>query len=953
MGFWKSVTNIVKVAAITAAVVYTGGAAAAYIGGASLSAALAAGASMATTAFVMTAVSGAVSTILYDEPDAPDAGSAITGQLVTTRKPAENARIIYGKTRVAGNIVFMELKNDNKDLYFVSTLAGHEIADISKIWANDTVVKSDPEFNTQYDLSYNGKSGYLSVEVSNGSESGTTFNLLSGTAGADKTFNGIACIAVRLKYDQDVYAQGIPNFTCEVTGKNSSSNAATAIQTYLLDTTYGLGADASEIDSTSFSAAQTVCDEDVVLADSSTEKRYTVNGAFGSGETPQTILQKMLMACSGSLVYQGGKWKLLVGEYRSPAVELTEDDLVDAISVSTSDSRRDTFNAVKGVYSEPNSLYQSQSYVPVTNTLYATEDGETIYRNVDFQLVTSNATCQRLAKIQLEKARQQIVVNLSCNLKAFQVQVGDTIQLTLDRYGWSQKEFEVLAWNAQMGTLNPTVNLSLRETASGVYDWANGEETEADLAENTTLPDPFDINPVGISVTDELSIIAEKVVTKLVVVVTGDSLFKDRYEVEAKLSTSSNWIVMGQATGSRFELLDAVDGATYDVRARQISTMGVRSEYTTGSHQVVGKTQPPADVTGLTGNLIGNQYLLTWNAVPDLDLSYYRVRFAAQDGEPTYDNSISLVPKVSRPATSVFVPARNGTYFVKAVDKLGLASETPATIVLSSNIDELDNYSPIITVSEHPDFNGTFSDVVEIDEEDLLVLNTTVLFDSVSGNFDDAEGLFDGGGGTVDNDGYYYFANDVDFGAVFLTRATSIIKHTRRDYVVLFDSTTGLFDDRQGVFDGDVNAFDDVDVWIEARTTQDDPAGTPTWSAWQRFDVSDFKARAIEFRAKLTTTDEQATPAVSYLEVQLDMGDRTESGDDIVSGAGAKAVTFNKAFQSTPSIGIGAQDLQTGDYYSLSSKSRTGFTITFYDSTDTAVSRTFDYVAKGTGREVA
>ena len=953
MGFWKSVTNIVKVAAITAAVAYTGGAAVAYFGGATATAALAYGASVATTAFVMTAVSGAVNAILYDEPEVPDAGSSISGQLVTTRKPAENARIIYGKTRVGGNIVFMELTNGNKDLYMVMTLAGHEIADISKIYANDTVIKTDPDFNTQYDLSYNGKSGYLSVEVSNGSDEGTVFNLLSGTSGSGKRFKGIACMAVKLTYNQDVFAQGVPNFTVECTGKNSSANAATAIKTYLLDAEYGLGADASEIDTTAFSAAETVCDEVITLADASTEKRYTVNGAFGSGEAPQNILQKMLLACSGSLVYQGGQWKLLVGEYRSPTVEITEDDLVDAISVSTSDSRRDTFNAVKGIYSEPSSLYQSQSYSPIINALYEAEDGETIYRNVDFQLVTSNATCQRLAKIQLEKARQQIVVNLSCNLKAFQVQVGDTVQLTLDRYGWDQKEFEVLAWDADMGSLNPTVNISLRETASGVYDWADGEETALDLAENTNLPDPFDIEAPGLHVFDELVVIAEKVVTKLVVQVSGDSTFFDRYEVEAKLTTDDEYINMGQASGTRFELLDAADGETYDIRARQISTMGVRSDYATAQHQVVGKTEPPSDITNLRGNLIGNQYLLSWSPVPDLDLSYYRVRFAAEDGSPTYNNSISLVPKVARPATSVLVPARNGTYFVKAVDKLGLASETPATIVLSSNIDEIENFNGVITLNEHPDFNGTFDDTVENDEEDRLVLTTALLFDGVTGNFDDAEGLFDGGSGNVDLEGFYYFDDTVDFGSTFLARCRSVIKHTRRDYVVLFDSTEGLFDDRQGVFDGDVNAFDDVDVEVQARTTDDDPTGTPTWSDWVRFDVADFRCRAMEFRAKLTTTDEQATPAVSFLQVQIDMGIRTESGEDIASGAASKVVTFTRPFYETPAIGIGAQDMQTGDYYTLSSKSRSGFTITFYDSTDTAVSRTFDYVAKGLGREVA
>ena len=82
------------------------------------------------------------------------------------------------------------------------------------------------------------------------------------------------------------------------------------------------------------------------------------------------------------------------------------------------------------------------------------------------------------------------------------------------------------------------------------------------------------------------------------------------------------------------------------------------------------------------------------------------------------------------------------------------------------------------------------------------------------------------------------------------------------------------------------------------------------------------------------------------------MADRTESGDDIVSGAGAKVITFTRGFRATPAIGIGAQDMQTGDYYEIASKSRTGFTITFKNSSDTAISRSFDYVAKGYGVEL-
>jgi len=299
------------------------------------------------------------------------------------------------------------------------------------------------------------------------------------------------------------------------------------------------------------------------------------------------------------------------------------------------------------------------------------------------------------------------------------------------------------------------------------------------------------------------------------------------------------------------------------------------------------------------------------------------------------------------------VPARNGTYFVKAVDKLGLASITPTSIALDTNIAAVESLNFVQTINEAPDFNGTFDDTVELDEDDALVLNTSLLFDAVSGDFDDASGLFDGGSGNVDAFGYYYFATDIDLGAIYISRCTAYVEHIRLDYVLLFDSAEGLFDARQGAFEGNVNAFDDTDVQIEARHTQDNPSGTPTWSAWQSFAVTDIRARAIQFRAKLSTTDEQATPKVTQLSVSVDMPDRTVSGNDIVSGAGAKVVTFAQGFRETPAIGIGAQDMQTGDYYEITSKSRAGFTITFKDSSGTAVSRSFDYVAKGYGVELS
>ena len=592
----------------------------------------------------------------------------------------------------------------------------------------------------------------------------------------------------------------------------------------------------------------------------------------------------------------------------------------------------------------------------LSSTFEAEDGGQRKYVDFTLPFTTSSAMAQRLAKQSLYRNREQIMVTLPCKLTAFKFEIGDTLMLTNERFGWDQKVFEVLSWNlvpdfsVEGGTIG--VDLMLKETSAAIFEWDETLDEKAFTFNNTNLPSAF-VNPApGLLVSDELRALNEEAISALIADVSGGGGFVERYEVQAIKAGSSVYVNLGQAAGNRFELLQVEDGATYTVRARSINSIGVRSAWTSVAHQVVGKTAPPSDVTGLTGNLIGNQYLLTWNPVPDLDLSYYRVRFAAADGSLSYQNSISLVPKVSRPATSVLVPARNGTYFVKAVDKLGLASETPASISLDSNISDIEALNVVQTINEHPDFNGTFDDVVELDDDDRLVLNTSLSFDAVAGDFDDASGLFDGGSGNIDAEGFYYFSNSIDLGAVYTSRVTATVKSIRVDYVNLFDSASGLFDDRQGYFDGDVNAFDDVDAQLQVRYTEDDPSGTPVWSSWQQFQVSDVRAWGMEFRVRMTTTDDQASPAVSYLSVTVDMPDRTASANDVVSGAGAKVVTFDNPFKATPSIGIGAQDMQTGDYYEISSKSRSGFTITFKDSGGTAVSRTFDWVAKGYGKEV-
>lgn len=920
--------------------------------------------------FAVNAALGAVGSALASKPEANTSLAELQGRTVMTKQSIVSRKIVYGEVKTSGAIVFLETTDDTQDLHVCVTLAGHEIQAVDSVFFNDQEVKTSLSDATEVSADTGTTPDYsskASITAHFGSSTQTAdSNLVSRTSfTSNHRLRGIAYLYAFLEYDQEVFANGLPNISAIVKGKKVfdprtdttafSKNAALCIRDYLTDTTYGLGATTSEIDDDSFIAAANICDEDVNVLGGGTEKRYTMNGIVDTAKSPRAILEDMLTACNGSIYYSNGKWKIKVGAYVTPTQTLTVDELRGAIKLQTRNSGQDQFNAVKGVFVSPENNWQPTDFPEFTSEQFEADDGgDRQYVDVRFPFTTSVSTAQRIAKQMCFRNREQLLLTAPCNLKAFEYEVGDTVYVTNERLGFDEKPFEIISW-----TLSPEasddgyifgVDLVLKETSAAIYAWDEAVDEKQFEFNNTTLPNAFDLVAPGLNVSDELRTRNEEAISVLVCDVTTSSPFVTSFEVQARKSGDVDYINLGQATGNRFELLNVEDDATYEVRARSVNSFGVRSPFTSFSHQVVGKTAPPEDVTNFSGNVVNGSLALSWTPVGDLDLSHYRLRYASATTGVTYANAISLVDKIPRPGNSIVVPARTGTYFIKAVDKLGNASVNATTLVVTTNMSSVDDLEEVATIEEHPDWAGTYDDVVEREEDDSLVLQTSINFDDKTGLFDDAGGLFDGGGGAVDLEGTYGFANRFDFGAVYTVRVSVTGSVDRIDYVNTFDEATENFDNREGLFDGDPNAFDNHDVRLEVRTTDDDPTGSPTWSSYQRFVVGDYTCRAMEFRLVLSTTNTQSTPKVSAVTVKADMPFRTESQQDLTSGAGAYAVTFPKAFNATPAIGIAAV-MQTGDYYEITSKTRTGFTITFKDSGGSAVSRVFDYVARGYGKE--
>ena len=926
-------------------------------------------------------VLSAISQKLAPDISLPEIGTSLQGGTTVTTKGAINPhRIIYGKTRVGGTIVYAETSNNNDFLHLVIAVAGHEVNAFTKIFFNEDEVPltqdgSDSDGIARlFPSSGNEYEGKARIKKHLGADAQVAdADLVSEITQwtTNHRLRGVAYVYVRLNFDSDVYPNGVPNISFEVQGKKVfdprtsttafSSNPALCIRDYLLDSNYGLDADATEINDTNFQAVANTCDEDVSLS-SGTEDRFTLNGSFELKQSPKNIIENMLSSIAGNLIYSNGQFKLRAATYSTPTVTLSEQHFRSGITLNTRVSKKELFNAVKGLYSEPANNYQPQDYPILTSSTFETEDNsERIFGEFNFPFTTSSTTVQRLAKIQLQKARQQISMVATFDLNAFQLDIGDTVQITNSRLGFTAKTFELTSWSFIMNSGDqapvPAIDAEFRETASSVYDFSVSDYSSISSGKTTNLPTASTVSaPSGLTLTDELVQYNDgTVIVKLVINFTAPTdNFSEIFEVEVKQltdadgnSVSDDFKLIGRGARTKFEFLNVIDKAQYQVRVRSVNIFGVKSSTITANRTIIGQIAPPSDVENFACNIVGKEAHLSFDPVPDLDLSHYRINFSPLTTGAEWQNSIVLVKKLSRPGTSIVVPAKTGTYLIKAVDKLGNVSINASSVV--TQVTTIGEFTDLLTQTENPDFSGAKTDVVKTtigdDNTPCLVLKGNQLFDDVTGNFDSITStLFDGGeNATVKSSGTYEFSQVVDAGSIVTTQITATLTQQVTDRSRIFDFVSGDFDDQPSNFDGDANTQCSSELQI---AVSDDNV---TFSTFQDFTIGDYTGRFFKFRVLMQSDNNTATPIVTAVGVTLQLEAFTVSENDVVSGTGTKAITYSKAFNLLNSIAItlSVQDMASGDKYAITGKSKTGFNIAFQNSSGTGISRTFDYVAKG------
>ena len=898
------------------------------------------------------------------------------GILLNKQSNDANIPVVYGERLIGGTRVFMETSGtDNTYLYMAIVLSEGEINSIEEVRVDDKAVTfaSSLSDGTEVEVGsgdsnfYKNSESLIRIQPFFGTDGQSASSLLSTLSswGSNHRLRGLCYLALRFKWNQDAFT-GIPKVQAKIKGKkvvfyNSSLAAQTAafktnpawcLLDYLTNERYGKGVAISEIDLQSFYDASVVAETQVTpYSGASDINIFDTNTALDTSQKIIDNVREILKGCRGYLPYTEGKYKLVIETTGSAAITLTEDDIIGGYNLSIP-TKNERYNRVIVGFVNPDRNFQVDEvqFPPIDDSGLTSADQHATMKTADggfllegrfnFKTITSPYQAEEMAEIILRRSREALTLGLTVSFNAYDLAIGDIVNITHSSLGFSAKAFRVLGI-----TFNEdfTIGLALVEYQASHYTWAS--KAQVSSTPSTNLPNPFTIQPpASVTLSDTLIEYNDGTVIVALDVAIGASpdSFIDFYQVEYKLSTDSNFIIYAQGSGLNHRVLNVIDQQTYDVRVKAVNTLGVSSSYVSAQRTIVGAIDPPSDVEDLSCNITGNDAHLSWTQISDLDLAFYQIRFSAKtDGSGDWLNSVNLVTKVSRPATSITVPARAGTYLIKAVDKLGNFSSNATAVV--SNVVSAENFNSITTVNEHPTFAGTKTNVSLSD--DSIILNSSELFDSASGLFDaNTTRFFDSGVANADflASGNYAFADVIDIGAKHTVRVTASLTQSARNPDDLFDNRSGLFDSAKSNFDGDTPA--NCDAHLEIATSDDNS----TFTSFQNFVIGNYTARYLKFRVVLTSSDLASTPVVSAVTVTVDMVDRIFSGNDISSGVGTKTVSFTNPFKTTSyAVGITMEDANTGDFFTVSNKTVNSFDVLFKNSSGSNISRTFDFIAKG------
>ena len=485
--------------------------------------------------------------------------------------------------------------------------------------------------------------------------------------------------------------------------------------------------------------------------------------------------------------------------------------------------------------------------------------------------------------------------------------------------------------------------------------YANIEQGVSLPARNISLLNQPKDPPGNLQASERIVVINALAVTKLIlswVTVTGVSQYLVQYRFN-----NTNW-VSEIVFRPDFELTNTEAGA-YEFKVFSYNAaLELSATSSDLTFNAVGKTTPPANVQNLSMEPITNKLVrLRWTKSVDADVIHggrvYIRHSNLTDGSGTFQNSVDLVTALAGNTTDVVVPSLEGEYILKFQDDQGNFSVGETSII--QDLPDLIDTQVILQDREdldNPPFQGTDTNTTFNSTTSALQLTNPA----------------------TNATGEYAFKDTLDLGAVFSLDLKRVIRSVGfvigQDIETLIPGPPGILWDQYAAVDNNFDgaAADEVNCQIQVATSQ---TASGSFGSFNNFANGTFRGRRFKFKLILETTDTAQNMNVQQAGYTAEFQARTEQNYQTggststapqSSGTSAKTVTFGTPFfvgtsslgganAFLPTIGITIQNAQGGDFFTVTSVSGTGFTVSIKNGSS-FVDRTFTFQAVGYGKGV-
>ncbi len=331
-------------------------------------------------------------------------------------------------------------------------------------------------------------------------------------------------------------------------------------------------------------AAMNACDAQVALAGGGAEPAFRCGLQISADMTPADVLEEIGRSANMRFAEVGGMLKPIVGLPGAAAFAFTDDSILitEGQSYKPFNGLGETFNALSATYPEPAEKWSSKDAPEYVDADAVTADnGRYLPTSISYPAAPYRNQVQRLMRAQMRDYRRMRVHQFYLSPEAIALEpLVDMVSWSSNRNGYDNKLFIV-----EQVDPTPAMNVmvTLREVDPSDYDWSSDFEMPSVVVTPSvpviTAQVISGLTVTGLAVQDSN---AEPRRPALRVTCDGDEVGVTDIQLQVRRAGEGiQFLDVSRPFGEPYQwlIMDVLPSQSYEVRARLLSEINPRSEW--------------------------------------------------------------------------------------------------------------------------------------------------------------------------------------------------------------------------------------------------------------------------------------------------------------------------------------------------------------------------------------